>query len=86
MKINFIRVEDTSKDDGSRSILLLSHDTSSGRSFKQIQQSKTIVKNVIPLPTKNRLGTFAGVFVPTIIGTLGGVILLRLSWIVGQAG
>lgn len=48
--------------------------------------SYRVVKHEITLPTRNKLGTFFGVFVPTLLGTLGGVILLRLSWIVGQAG
>eukprot|EP00026_Physarum_polycephalum_P002637 Phypoly_transcript_02645.p1 GENE.Phypoly_transcript_02645~~Phypoly_transcript_02645.p1 ORF type:complete len:862 (+),score=75.28 Phypoly_transcript_02645:137-2722(+) len=80
-------IEET--QDGSRSILLLPTDsTSMSKTIKKYggQQQELIVKNEISLPTKNRLGTFAGVFVPTAIGTLGGVVLLRLSWIVGQAG
>lgn len=37
-------------------------------------------------PTKNRLGTFFGVYIPTVLGIFGVVIFLRLSWITGQAG
>jgi hypothetical protein len=75
-------VEET--QDGSHSILLLPTDTRSIK--KPLEQQELMVKNMISLPTKNKLGTFAGVFIPTVIGTLGGVIMLRLSWIVGQAG
>jgi potassium/chloride transporter 9 len=39
-----------------------------------------------PEPTKNRLGTFFGVYIPTVLGIFGVVIFLRLSWITGQAG
>lgn len=35
---------------------------------------------------KNRLGTFFGVYIPTVLGIFGVVIFLRLSWITGQAG
>ncbi len=36
--------------------------------------------------SQQRLGTFFGVYIPTVVGSLGGVVLLRLSWAVGQAG
>lgn len=36
--------------------------------------------------SKNQLGTFFGVYIPTVLGIFGVVIFLRLSWITGQAG
>ncbi|MEJ2751769.1 MAG: hypothetical protein P8169_03665, partial [Chloroflexota bacterium] len=34
----------------------------------------------------NRFGTFAGVFVPTILTVLGAIMYLRLGWVAGNAG
>ena len=34
----------------------------------------------------NRFGTFAGVFVPTILTILGAIMYLRLGWVAGNAG
>ena len=39
-----------------------------------------------PAASKNKLGTFLGVYIPTVLGIFGVVIFLRLSWITGQAG
>eukprot|EP00026_Physarum_polycephalum_P001680 Phypoly_transcript_01682.p1 GENE.Phypoly_transcript_01682~~Phypoly_transcript_01682.p1 ORF type:complete len:588 (+),score=56.39 Phypoly_transcript_01682:544-2307(+) len=39
-----------------------------------------------PQHSKNKLGTFFGVYIPTVLGIFGVVIFLRLSWITGQAG
>lgn len=33
-----------------------------------------------------RLGTFAGVFTPTVLTILGAIMYLRLGWVVGNAG
>lgn len=35
---------------------------------------------------KYKLGTFAGVFTPTILSIFGVIMFLRLSWVVGEAG
>ncbi|MCB0627031.1 MAG: hypothetical protein KDC43_24730, partial [Saprospiraceae bacterium] len=32
------------------------------------------------------LGTFAGVFTPTVLTILGAIMYLRLGWVVGNAG
>lgn len=38
-------------------------------------------------PTENKkFGTFAGVFVPTVLTILGAIMYLRLGWVVGNAG
>ena len=34
----------------------------------------------------NQFGTFAGVFVPTILTILGAIMYLRLGWVTGNAG
>jgi hypothetical protein len=74
-------------EEASHSILLLPTEEQSVRHIRRSSRTDTeVIKHDIQLPTKNQLGTFSGVFVPTIIGTLGGVVLLRLSWIVGIAG
>ena len=39
-----------------------------------------------PSPTARKLGTFAGVFTPTLLTILGVILYLRLGWVVGQAG
>ncbi|MEO6030525.1 MAG: hypothetical protein ABIP61_01275 [Burkholderiaceae bacterium] len=39
-----------------------------------------------PLKPEGRLGTFAGVFTPSILTTLGIVLFLRLGYVVGSAG
>jgi len=38
------------------------------------------------LPTRNGLGTFAGVFTPSILTILGIILFLRLGFVVGSAG
>lgn len=35
---------------------------------------------------KERFGTFAGVFTPTVLTILGIILFLRIGWVVGQAG
>lgn len=37
-------------------------------------------------PIDKKFGTFAGVFVPTILTILGAIMYLRLGWVVGNAG
>ena len=40
-----------------------------------------------PLPQPGRaLGTFIGVYTPTILTILGVILYLRLGWVVGHAG
>jgi hypothetical protein len=39
-----------------------------------------------PQYSRNKLGTFFGVYIPTVLGIFGVVIFLRLSWITGQTG
>lgn len=40
----------------------------------------------VPPAQPRRLGTFAGVFTPTVLTILGVILYLRLGWVVGQAG
>ncbi|MCA9729982.1 MAG: hypothetical protein KC729_20020, partial [Candidatus Eisenbacteria bacterium] len=37
-------------------------------------------------PTDGRLGTFLGVFTPTILTILGVIMYLRIGWVTGQMG
>jgi len=38
------------------------------------------------MPGKNKFGTFAGVFTPSILTILGVIMYMRLGWVVGNAG
>ena len=38
------------------------------------------------MPKKNKFGTFAGVFTPSILTILGVIMYMRLGWVVGNAG
>lgn len=50
-------------------------------------QAATTITDFIVVPEKKAgLGTFMGVFVPSILMIFGVIIFLRLGWIVGQAG
>lgn len=67
MKWNKLIINDWRIEEASHSILLLpTDDTTSERLHKPIIHMKSgMTKNEISLPTKNKLGTFSGVFVPT---------------------
>ncbi len=39
-----------------------------------------------PTASKERFGTFAGVFTPTVLTILGIILFLRIGWVVGQTG
>jgi potassium/chloride transporter 4/5/6 len=39
-----------------------------------------------PRPRDGKLGTFLGVFTPTVLTILGVILYLRLGWVVGEAG
>ncbi|MCA9974101.1 MAG: hypothetical protein KC413_00070, partial [Anaerolineales bacterium] len=41
---------------------------------------------VSPNNDNKKFGTFAGVFVPTVLTILGAIMYLRLGWVVGNAG
>lgn len=69
--------------DASQSIRLLER---SERSIRGPSYHRTLDPTDASEATKNRLGTFFGVYIPTVLGIFGVVIFLRLSWITGQAG
>ena len=39
-----------------------------------------------PRPTEGQLGTFIGVFTPTLLTILGVIMYLRMGWLVGNIG
>src|SRR6056297_736529 len=43
-------------------------------------------KQVVTPKAKNGLGTFGGVFTPSILTILGVIMYLRFGWVVGNAG
>jgi hypothetical protein len=59
------------------------------QSIRLLEKSERSIRGPLQLDadtTKNKLGTFFGVYIPTVLGIFGVVIFLRLSWITGQAG
>jgi len=51
---------------------------------KNLNQERTEAKTVTP--TRNQLGTFGGVFTPSILTILGVIMFMRVGFVVGQAG
>ncbi len=50
------------------------------------QMKQTHANRVQPAPAKGNLGTFAGVFTPSVLTILGIILFLRLGYVVGNAG
>lgn len=69
-----------------------SNSSQPGRTFdaryRELQRasSDAFLSNGIPTESRAKLGTFAGVFIPTVLSIWGVLYYLRLGYIVGQAG
>lgn len=50
------------------------------------QAASVRARDAAPAATSRKFGTFAGVFVPTLLTILGAIMYLRLGWVVGNAG
>jgi amino acid transporter len=56
------------------------------KTFRGRLVQKTFRSKLVPEVSKGTLGTFAGVFTPSILTILGIILFLRLGYVVGQAG
>lgn len=49
-------------------------------------ETQTTLSPETDSPENKKFGTFAGVFVPTVLTILGAIMYLRLGWVIGNAG